>query len=698
MEFRSFTTNGALLDVVQVTGLSDDREAYVLPEESLKPFVGESAFGNWTLEVWDNRSGASLAQPPPLVLNWKLDFIFANTTPPATPLTFCPATTNVASVYDANCVPVTNTVTGGEIKYFIVNVPRRATMATNMLSGTGDLLLLYNRDGLPTGAPGDLIVNSNGLNAGESLLLTTNSPAGFELRPGQRYYLGVTDVNPVGMDTFTLSVAFDQTDTNLISVTGLTNGICYTNTIPATNALDYYQFTVSTNASTVTFQLSPQNGNVDLVVRRALPVPDPLPSLYAGRFDYISQNPSNSVDAIIVSKASQPVPISPGVWYLGVVNVDPNPVTYSICAMESTGLPPNIIRLTNDVPVDFFIRAGSPLTNFFLFTIDQTNSAVAFSLYNLNNPADLLAVLGALPDPAFPPSFSASGSTNNPAQILVDTNGFLSDLNGDWYLAVENHSTNDLSFTILASLSTNGLPPPPTNVVVINPQLIITNNTLCLTWNSVVGRNYHVEGRTNLTDSTWIVISPTITATNTTTTYCVPLTTTQGFFRVVEESAPPPPVGPVISPLLVATNGTICLTWDSVVGTDYYVEEKTNLTSAAWTVISPTITATNTTTTYCVPISGSLQFFRIVQGAAPASPLPLISFSSLTLTPGGFVLNWTAPATNEFKVQYATNLPPVWMTFTNIITSTNGNFTFTDDGTQSGGLASLRFYRLILLP
>ena len=159
-----------------------------------------------------------------------------------------------------------------------------------------------------------------------------------------------------------------------------------------------------------------------------------------------------------------------------------------------------------------------------------------------------------------------------------------------------------MSFTILASLSTNGLPPPPTNVVVINPQLIITNNTLCLTWNSVVGRNYHVEGKTNLTDSTWIVISPTITATNTTTTYCVPLTTTQGFFRVVEESAPPPPVGPVISPLLVATNGTICLTWDSVVGTDYYVEEKTNLTSAAWTVISPTITATNTTTNYCVPI------------------------------------------------------------------------------------------------
>jgi len=128
------------------------------------------------------------------------------------------------------------------------------------------------------------------------------------------------------------------------------------------------------------------------------------------------------------------------------------------------------------------------------------------------------------------------------------------------------------------------------------------------------------------------------------------------------------------------------------------VEEKTNLTDAAWMVVSPTITATNTTTGYCVPITGSPQFLRVVQGTAPASPLPLISFSSLALTPGGFVLNWTAPATDRFQVQYATNLPPVWMTFTNIVSSTNGNFTFTDDGSATGGLTALRFYRLVLLP
>ena len=34
------------------------------------------------------------------------------------------------------------------------------------------------------------------------------------------------------------------------------------------------------------------------------------------------------------------------------------------------------------------------------------------------------------------------------------------------------------------------------------------------------------------------------------------------------------------------------------------------------------------------------------------------------------------------------------MTFTNIIISTNGTFNFTDNGTNSGGFGSTKFYRL----
>jgi hypothetical protein len=72
----------------------------------------------------------------------------------------------------------------------------------------------------------------------------------------------------------------------------------------------------------------------------------------------------------------------------------------------------------------------------------------------------------------------------------------------------------------------------------------------------------------------------------------------------------------------------------------------------------------------------------------------------------GFLLTWFAPSNDLFQVQFTTNLVPAnWITFTNIvsynplglITPTNAQFNFFDDGTQTGGFGSTRFYRLILL-
>jgi DNA mismatch repair ATPase MutL len=71
-------------------------------------------------------------------------------------------------------------------------------------------------------------------------------------------------------------------------------------------------------------------------------------------------------------------------------------------------------------------------------------------------------------------------------------------------------------------------------------------------------------------------------------------------------------------------------------------------------------------------------------------------FQRLELTEGGFVLEWTAPPNQRFQVQYATNIPPQWNTLTNVIESDTGNYSFTDDGSQSGELSGRRYYRLRL--
>jgi hypothetical protein len=74
-----------------------------------------------------------------------------------------------------------------------------------------------------------------------------------------------------------------------------------------------------------------------------------------------------------------------------------------------------------------------------------------------------------------------------------------------------------------------------------------------------------------------------------------------------------------------------------------------------------------------------------------------VSFSGATTVTNGIQLQWDAPTNYQFQVQWTTNLTPVivWNTFTNIVTSTNGVFTFVDDGSQSGGLGGTKFYRLI---
>ena len=271
-------------------------------------------------------------------------------------------------------------------------------MATNLLLSTNDLVLLFNQQGLPTGNPTtDTIVDYFGP-GGEILTLDTNLPP--ILQPGQRYYLGVANKIPTETNTFFLSVAFDQTDSYLVSVLELTNAIPYTTTIDVTNALDYFQYTVASNAVEVRFEITQMDGDVDLVVRKALPVQDPLPTSEAGRYDYLSRNPGTVPEQIVVTPTSDPVPLEAGRWYLGVINSDTNPVTYTVLVTETVGSLTNVIALTNGVPLDFTIPAGAGVTNYFLFSIaEATNSAVLFEAYNLTGNATLLAELGAFPDP-----------------------------------------------------------------------------------------------------------------------------------------------------------------------------------------------------------------------------------------------------------------------------------------------------------
>jgi hypothetical protein len=77
---------------------------------------------------------------------------------------------------------------------------------------------------------------------------------------------------------------------------------------------------------------------------------------------------------------------------------------------------------------------------------------------------------------------------------------------------------------------------------------------------------------------------------------------------------------------------------------------------------------------------------------------PVIDPASLVKLKKKCSFAWSAPTNITYQVDYSTNLPAAWTTFTNLITSTDGTFNFTDNGTNSGGFGNAKFYRLRTSP
>jgi len=318
-----------------------------------------------------------------------------------------------------------------------------------------------------------------------------------------------------------------------------------------------------------------------------------------------------------------------------------------------------------------------------------------------------------------------------------------------------------------------GVPEPPGPPAITN--IFVSSNSFCFTWASLPGVSYHVQGLTNLNSMNWVVVSPTLTAVDYSTTWCVTLPSPFQFFRVVQGPAPglrittiagagtgvvtvyytnafpgtnyflsystnlagtnwftvgsktaagtsdfqtdnaaagdqryyrvstvagaSPPGGmpPAITNIFVSSN-SFCFTWASLPGVSYHVQGLTNLNSTNWVVVSPTLTAVDDSTTWCVSSPSPFQFFRVLEGTAPTlGPPPAIT--SLVRTNNVTRMEWTGPVDAQYQVQWTPALAPAtWNTFTNIITSPTGVFEFVDDNSQTGGVGTTRFYRLTQLP
>ena len=445
---------------------------YYFPEEPLEHFKGESALGDWTLEINDTRSGGAEA-PEPILQNWQLLLSLANTNVPATTLR------------NGQCFA--GSLEPEEVKYFVVDVPRIATMATNWLTGTGDLKMWFDVAGVPTGeSPPDIIppIDYHGVDGGEAMVLTLDGALFFDMEtnlvdaaaspvmlPGQRYYLAVANTDADQEQSYELCLRFDADD---IPIIDLENQIPYENTIPFTDDLDlqYYRYRVASNVVNLDIELTPLDGDVNMVVKKDLP----LPTLRL--FDYRADEPGPVLDSIQITN-TPPATLEPGSYFIGVFNVEPSQgdVNYSVQVTETT-VPYNVIRLEDGEAIDFtvgdnYVSDDASITNYFMFDVASTNaSTVRFEVLDSDGDGALVMSREALPsfdeNDRLSPVF---GDRPGTGKLLVHTNDVSPVLAGRWFLALLNQQTNELSFTLRASLETNQ---PP--VMVLTDNLWTTNS------------------------------------------------------------------------------------------------------------------------------------------------------------------------------------------------------------------------------
>jgi len=147
------------------------------------------------------------------------------------------------------------------------------------------------------------------------------------------------------------------------------------------------------------------------------------------------------------------------------------------------------------------------------------------------------------------------------------------------------------------------------------------------------------------------------------------------------------------------TSNQLCLTWVNLLPeVNYYVEAKASLSDAAWIPVSPTLRATSSQITWCLPLPSPYHFFRLAEGLSPLSAGSPVTISSMTFAPGGLTLQWTAPANQRFCIEWSDSLLGPWKPYPDYITSATTTYTFTDNGTKTAPLGAGRYYRIFSTP
>jgi len=524
-------------------------------------------------------------------------------------------------------------VQGDELQYYAFLVSSNSVQATFETLGADGNVDLFVRRGLPIPTPSDFHFAGQNSGAVNEFIAVTNTTTPIWLAPGW-WFLSVAN-----SDVTNVTYSIRATETPA-TITPLVNEVPVTRTLGPGPTPDYYSFTVSPAALSAKFELYGLSADVNLLLRRGLPVPTVLVS------DYQSSAPGIFDEAIELTPFSFPIGLTPGDWYLSVVNPGTGNADYTIKATESTAV---VTVLSNGVPHNAAIPAGGRL-DYYQFEIFTNALAAEFKLTSAGaGNLDLFLKKG----PPLPNAQNADYIQASPGNVdelirLEPSSRPVPLSPGIWYLAVTNNQTTPIGYEITATQF--GIEPPPESGNVTN--VTITDTNICITWISIPSTNYYVVAKTNALDAAWTPISPTITAVDTSTTWCLDLPSPWRFFDVLEGESPVVPI-PAPVPVLRLDGANICVGFASVIGTNYHVQAKKVSTDPAWITLTPRITATSTFTEVCYPIEWGYRFFKVGVGElTPATPTQIPpELVTVDITVDNLCVSWPTQAGLDYLVE-----------------------------------------------
>jgi subtilisin-like proprotein convertase family protein len=390
----------------------------------------------------------------------------------------------------------------GLIDYYSFNVtPEALGVRFSVSNLSGDVNLVVQRSpNFPTRTVFDYASTNTGV-VPESVQIDPFSVP-VTLTPGL-WYLGVypADPNPTNQLNYTIMAQAVVGNT-----TPITNGVPIATSITNAGLIEYYYLDITNAVESVTFALTNIAGNVDLYVRKGLPLPGP------SSFEYASTN-SGNVDEVIVLQANRNMDLqSPGRWFLAAIPRGPVPVSYSVVAKFQEA-DSNIRILVDSVP-DLVSVATGPTNLLYRFDVPpDSTTRIIFEIYGLTGDADLLVSKDLPPDQS--PAVLSSIKPRLQNELVVASTDRFPQLGGEWYVQVRFPGvlTNSVECTVRAATRQDGLLVSGAPLVMTYSDPTAAGQTPIIQWNAVPGELYQVQSTPDLSSNPLVwapVISPAV--------------------------------------------------------------------------------------------------------------------------------------------------------------------------------------------